>query len=147
MANSNGALALAVLLGLSGAVARAQSGPPPDPPPPADAGHCLPKVQKVVRPTVVDVKHTRICYDAREEDFALTRCVPTPILTSECFEKKWWFHAPKPLTADCVNCGKPRVRKILIKRFITETVTVPKCEVQRVTAPVADLPAAVPKKP
>jgi hypothetical protein len=87
-------------------------------------------IRKIVRPTTEQVKHTRICYDVKELDYAGTWCLPTPILTPDCPDEQ--KHAPVPVVPlECVKCGQPYTRKVLLKKVITETVTKPKCEVQR----------------
>src|SRR4051794_4105001 len=120
-----------LLLALLGATAALPS-PGADDPPPATAGPapaapaaaspgpapppCPPEGPAVAIPTVAKKKHTRICYECKEEDYCRTRCVPTPILTSECHGHGTGCgcpaEAPPP---ECNKCGPVRTRKVLIK--------------------------------
>lgn len=97
--------------------------------------------KKVVTPTIEMKQHDRVCYDCKEYDWARTRCVCTPILTDKCpCLDKYAGRLPKPLEPECVKCGKPHTRKVLIKHFVNEELPWPKCEVTRVPKGEASCP-------
>lgn len=104
--------------------------------PPLDAGaagatapSCGP-YKLVACPAVENKKHTRYCYDCKEEDYCYTKWAHIPILTYFCHD-----HCGTCGCADdgepCHKCGHPRTRKVLIKCFVTEEVPTPKCNVTR----------------
>ncbi len=89
--------------------------------------------KKTVSPTIENVKHICVNYDVKEEDYAYTRGVCTPILSRFCRD-----HCGNCGCQDsepCHNCGKARTRKVLIKEFVTEEVPTAKCRVDRVSEP------------
>jgi len=89
-------------------------------------------VRKVIQPSTETVKHTRICYDCKEYDYAKTRCAKTPIFTRECPDCE--KHPPQAYPSpDCVKFGPIKTRRVLIKKIIPEDVVKPKAEVQCVT--------------
>jgi hypothetical protein len=111
-------LALAAWLGAASLV-RAQDAP------------CeCPCGKKVVSPTVEPVKHTRYCYDCKEEDYAYTHWVPTPILSIFCHDHCGKCDSCTEPDA-CHKCGHARTRKVLIKEIVTEDVPTAKCRVDR----------------
>jgi hypothetical protein len=91
-------------------------------------------VQKLVQPSTEKVKHTRICYDYKDIDYARTYAGKTPIHTRECPDcENQPPHGGQG--DDCVTFGKVRTRRVLMKRIITEEVTKPKAEIIRVGKP------------
>jgi hypothetical protein len=98
-------------------------------PSPADATH------KTVCPVVGNVKHTRYCYDVKEEDYAYTKWVHSPILSIFCHDHCGKCGGCPDETEPCHNCGHAHTRKVLIKEFVPEEVPTPKCKVERVAEP------------
>jgi hypothetical protein len=123
---------------LLAALAPLSAAPPADAPAPTaecPAPVCVAEVQKVAVPAVVTKKHTKVCYDCKEEDYTTTRCLRTPILSTKCHPGTCGCAAGEA-EVGCVKCGPVRTRKVLIKKIITEEVPVPGCKVESV--PVGD---------
>lgn len=101
---------------------------------------CYRSFWKVAVPTTVKKKNHRICYDCKEEDYAHTRCLPTPIPSHQCPNGGcehfglfgWMGKCGWGESLGCVHCGKPHTRKVLIKKIITEEAEVPACKVERI---------------
>ena len=86
--------------------------PPPCPPP------CGPKVC-VPEPTIR--KTDKVIYDERCVDYCLPRCSLFSLFRGNgcgCGD------------GGCLNCGQPRVRHVLIKKFVHEECADVKCEVR-----------------
>src|SRR5262249_50078942 len=101
---------------------------PPVPECSAPCGPC----QKVASPTVENVRHTRYCYDVKEEHYSYPRWVHSPILTIFCHDHCAKCSGDQNEAEPCHNCGQPRTRKVLIKTFVTEDIPTAKCKVERV---------------
>ena len=125
-------LAAGVLLA---ALAPQPTASPADTPAACPAPACAAEAQKVAVPGVVTQKHTRVCYDCKEEEYTTTRCLRTPIPSAKCHGPGCGGCAAAGPGAACVKCGPVRTRKVLIKKIITEEVAVPGCKVEAVPAP------------
>ncbi len=68
-------------------------------------------------------KFTKAVYDVKCEDYAYKKC-------AFGYEFRCCSSCNGDGNPDCVNCGKPRVRKILLKKYVTEECPTTKCEVQ-----------------
>lgn len=68
-------------------------------------------------------KVTKAVYDVKCVDYAYKKC-------AFGYEFGCCSSCDGGGNPDCVKCGKPRTRKILLKKFVTEECPTTKCEVQ-----------------
>ena len=113
--------------------------PPPAPPPPppgavAPPDCASPCVHKVCVPVPTVTKTDKVLYDEKCVDYCLPRCSLYSILSG---------HGCGCGDGGCVNCGHPRTRHVLIKRWVHEECPDTKCEVEE-QLPCATGPAPLP---
>lgn len=93
--------ALALLCAAAAALAWAEDAPPA-----CDA----PCVHKVCVPELTTVVKDKVIYDDRCVDYCLPKCSLLSILKGGCSRG----------AGGCTNCGRPRTRHVLIKKFVHE---------------------------
>jgi len=74
---------------------------------------------KVCKPVPDKKKVTKVVYECKEEWYCLSKCPK-----HNCCD---------PCAAPCPACDKPRCRRILVKKIITEEKPTTKCVVETVT--------------
>jgi hypothetical protein len=114
-------------------IARASDGPPPCPP------ECPPPVKKVCVPVPDVRKVTKTVYRCKEEDYCLPKC--------PCLLRGLFRHGCCEPCAACGECGKPRVRHLLVKKYVTHECPSYKCEVSCVAEPPCGVPCPPPAAP
>jgi hypothetical protein len=80
---------------------------------------CCEVCHKVCVPTIEKTKKTKVVYGCKVKDFCLPKC-----------SSNW--HG----CCDCLQCGKPRTKRVLLKRSISSEECVPRCKVQHVVESV-----------
>ena len=106
-----------------------------DAPPTPPAAPCeAPCVHKVCVPEPTTVVKDKAIYDQRCVDYCLPKCSLWSILKGGC----------SCGDGGCADCGRPRTRKVLIKRYVHEECPETKCVVVEQPACAAGaLPPAV----
>ncbi len=80
---------------------------------------------KVCKPVPDKKKVTKIVYECKEEWYCLPQCpCPLHIGKHDCCDSSG---------ATCPTCEKPRCRRVLIKKIVTEEKPTTKCVVETVT--------------
>jgi hypothetical protein len=83
---------------------------------------------KVCKPVPDKKKTTKVVYECKEEWYCLPKCpCPLHIGKHDCCDS---------CGNHCLTCEKPRCRRILVKKIITEEVPTTKCVVENGTQTV-----------
>jgi hypothetical protein len=77
---------------------------------------------KVCKPVPDKKKVTKVVYEYKDEWYCLPKCpCPRHVGKHDCCE---------PCTSSCPMCEKPRCRRVLVKKIITEEKPTTKCVVE-----------------
>ena len=112
--------------------------PPPGPPGAVGLPGCAPPcVHKVCVPEPTVKKTDKAIYDEKCVDYCLPKCSLASIFSG---------HGCGCGEGGCLNCGHPRTRHVLIKRWVHEECPDTKCEVEEQPVCPAAAPPPCPAK-
>jgi len=95
---------------------------------PAGCGEVIHKdvTCKVCKPLPDKKNVTKVVYECKEEWYCLPKCpCPRHIGKHDCCD---------PRGTPCPTCEKPRCRRVLVKKFVTEEKPTTKCVIEPVSA-------------